>query len=236
MNRQSDRLIVALDTPTVIDAAILVRTLGTTVSHYKIGLELLMTGDFFNIIKYLKDSGKTVFADIKFYDIPTTVERAVDNLVEHGVDFTTVHTGKNDIISCACNAAAGTDTKILAVTMLSTYSDSDMDGYGTDRSLSDVMLSRARQARLAGADGVVISGNIVKDVCTTLSPIDNFEIVVPGIRFPNNEYYDQKQVLSPESAFLAGATRIVVGRPIRDANDPKGVAERIQNMISQKFF
>ena len=92
MIRPWDRLIVALDVPNIIDAALLVKKLGSTVNHYKIGLELLMTGDYFNMVKYLKDCGKTVFSDIKFYDIPTTVEHGVANLVEHGVDFTTVHT------------------------------------------------------------------------------------------------------------------------------------------------
>ncbi len=224
-----ERLIVALDVPTPSAALGLVERLGDAASFYKIGLELFMAPGFFELLKALKSGGHRVFVDLKFFDIPETVARAVGNLSELGVDFCTVH-GNQSIMEAAAKARSGS-LKVLAVTALTSLDRGDLDDLGFQCDVGELVLSRARRALAAGCDGVVSSGlevaRLKQDVGSKLI------CVTPGIRPVDNQTEsDQKRVMTPAAAMKAGADYIVVGRPIRDAGDPKAAAQAIQNEIA----
>lgn len=226
-----ERLIMALDVPGIDEAKALVHTLGDSVKFYKVGLELFMAGDYFSLIHWLNVSGKHVFADLKFFDVPETVARAVRVLSRHGVDFATVH--GNDAIMRAAAEAKG-DLKILAVTVLTSLDRGDLDDLGFECDVERLVLSRARRALAAGCDGVISSG---LEVSLLRREVDEKLLVVsPGIRpVENRPADDQKRVVTVEQAFRNGADYIVVGRPIRDAADPKAAAERVQAQIKAVF-
>ena len=226
-----ERLIMALDLPSVDAAKALVDTLGDSVGFYKIGLELFMAGDYFGLVEWLKARNKQVFADLKFFDVPETVGRAVKALSQHGVDFATVH--GNDAIMSAAAAAKG-DVKVLAVTVLTSLDQGDMNDLGFACDVQSLVLSRARRALSLGCDGVISSG---LEVPALRREVDNKLLVVsPGIRpVENRPADDQKRVVTVEQAFLNGADYIVVGRPIRDAADPRAAAERAQDQIQAVF-
>ncbi len=226
-----DRLIMALDVPNADDARTLVENLGDSVTFYKVGLELFMAGDYFGLVGWLKQRGKKVFADLKFFDVPETVARAVRALQGHGVDFATVH--GNDAIMQAAAAAKG-DLKILAVTVLTSLDQGDLQDLGFECEVSALVLSRARRALAAGCDGVISSG---LEVPTLRREVDHSLLVVsPGIRPVENRHDDdQKRVVTIEQAFGNGADYIVVGRPIRDAADPRQAAEEAQARIARLF-
>ncbi len=226
-----ERLIMALDLPSVDEAKALVDTLGDSVGFYKIGLELFMAGDYFGLVAWLKARGKRVFADLKFFDVPETVGRAVKALSQHGVDFATVH--GNDAIMSAAAAAKG-DVKVLAVTVLTSLDQGDLNDLGFACDVQALVLSRARRALALGCDGVISSG---LEVPALRREVDNKLLVVsPGIRpVENRPSDDQKRVVTVEQAFLNGADYIVVGRPIRDAADPRAAAERAQGQIQAVF-
>lgn len=222
-----ERLIFALDVPDPHAARRMVDALGDSVVFYKLGLELLMAGGYYELLDWMVGRGKKIFCDIKFFDIPATVAAAVRRLNGRGVTFTTVH-GNQGIMEAA--VAAATDVKILAVTVLTSLDRGDLDDLGFQCDVEQLVISRARRALAAGCAGVVSSGIEAEAIRRELG--DRLMVVTPGIRpVENRPEDDQKRVLTVERAFAAGADYIVVGRPIRDAADPRAAAESIQSSI-----
>ncbi len=227
-----ERLIVALDVPGIEDAKRLVTTLGDEVVFYKLGLELFMSGDYDALIDWLKAQGKKVFADLKFHDVPETVARAVRQLARRDVDFATVHGGNDAMLKAAADAKDG--VRILAVTVLTSLNQDDLEDLGFQCALKELVLSRARRALELGCDGVISSGLEAAELRESLG--ERFLIVSPGIRpLENRPADDQKRVVTVEEAFMKGADYIVVGRPIRDAGDPRAKAREIQAKIANLF-
>ncbi|MDP7650979.1 MAG: orotidine-5'-phosphate decarboxylase [Rhodospirillales bacterium] len=224
-----ERLIVALDTPDAEEARKLVGQLGDAVVFYKIGLELFMAGGYFDLLEWLHDKGKKVFVDLKFFDVPQTVGSAVRQLQGKGAVFATVH-GNDQILKAACDHKD--TTKILAVTVLTSLDDGDLRDLGFQVDARQLVLSRARRAMEIGCDGVISSGLEASGLRDQLG--QNFLIVCPGIR-PVANADDQKRTVDVEEAFMNGADYIVVGRPIRQADDPRRAAETMQARI-QKLF
>jgi orotidine-5'-phosphate decarboxylase len=226
-----DRLIFAMDVPETSQAKALAEELGDAVTFYKLGLELMMTGGYFELIDWLAGNGKKVFADLKFFDVPATVGRAVSRLASRGVTFTTVH-GNQGIMEAAADAKG--DLKILAVTALTSLDRGDLDDLGFKCDVGELVLSRARRALEAGCDGVVASGLELGALRRALDK--RLLVVTPGIRpVENRPEDDQKRVVTVEQAFTDGADYIVVGRPIRNATDPRAAAEKIQKSIANIF-
>jgi len=222
-----ERLIFALDVPDADAARSLVDRLGDSVRFYKIGLELLMAGGYFELLDWLAERDKRIFVDLKFFDVPATVGRAVARLNHRGVTFCTVH-GNQGIMEAA--ARAKEDVKVLAVTVLTSLDRGDLQDMGFQCDVPELVLSRARRALEAGCDGVVSSGLEAQMLREHLD--HRLMVVTPGIRpVDNRPADDQKRVVSVEQAFGMGADYIVVGRPIRDAADPRAAAEAIQATI-----
>jgi orotidine-5'-phosphate decarboxylase len=226
-----DRLIFAMDVPDTDAARRLAGVLGDSVQFYKLGLELMMGDGYFELLDWLVGQGKRVFVDLKFFDVPATVAAAVSRLRNRGVSFTTVH-GNQAMLEAA--AAAKGDVKILAVTVLTSLDRGDLDDLGFDCDVEQLVLSRARRALEAGCDGVISSG---LEVPLLREHIDGRLIVVtPGIRpVDNRPGDDQKRVVDVRQAFVNGADYIVVGRPIRNADDPRAAAESMQATIAAIF-
>ena len=224
-----DRLIFAMDVPEATQARELVGQLGDSVTFYKLGLELMMAGGYFELIDWMISQDKKVFVDLKFFDVPATVGRAVARLASRGVTFATVH-GNQGIMEAAA-AAKGDTLKILAVTALTSLDRGDLDDLGFQCDVAELVLSRARRALEAGCDGVVASG---LELPAMRKAVDRrLLIVTPGIRpVENRPSDDQKRVVTVEQAFTDGADYIVVGRPIRDAEDPRAAAEGMQETIA----
>ena len=226
-----DRLIFAMDVPEVSQARNLAEELGDAVTFYKLGLELMMTGGYFELVDWMVGRGKKVFADLKFFDVPATVGRAVHRLASRGVTFTTVH-GNQGIMEAAADSKG--DLKILAVTALTSLDRGDLDDLGFKCDVGELVLSRARRALEAGCDGVVASGLELGALRRELDK--RLMVVTPGIRpVDNRPEDDQKRVVTVEQAFTDGADYIVVGRPIRNAADPRAAAEDIQKSIANIF-
>ncbi|HET9208956.1 MAG TPA: orotidine-5'-phosphate decarboxylase [Thermoanaerobaculia bacterium] len=228
-----ERLIFALDVPSVEEAQRLVERLGDAVQFYKVGLELLGTGGYFELIEWLAKREKKVFADLKLFDVPATVGAAVRRLRDWPIALTTVHAGSAAILEAASREKG--DLKILAVTVLTSLSQEDLRDMGIPRDVREVVLARAAQAVGLGCDGVVASGLEARALREHLgrSPL----IVTPGIRpAENRPADDQKRVVTVEQALRNGADYIVVGRPIRDAADPYEAAMQIQGMIEGLFL
>jgi orotidine-5'-phosphate decarboxylase len=217
-----DKLIVALDLPSYDEARALVDRLGDTVTFYKIGLELLFS-EGLTLAQELKTDGKRVFLDLKFLDIGNTVERAVAAAARLGIDFLTVHGHDTKTLKAAVAGRANTKLKLLAVTVLTSLDQSDLDEQGISATPSGLVIGRARMAEMAGFDGVIASGQEAAAVRAETGP--DFLIVTPGIRLAGTAVGDQSRVTSPEEAIGFGANHIVVGRPINAANDPKAAAE-----------
>jgi orotidine-5'-phosphate decarboxylase len=228
---RTERLMFALDVPSVERARALVETLGDAVRVYKLGLELLTSGGYFELIDWLRAQDKLVFADLKLFDVPATVGAAVAGLARCGVTFATVH-GNQAIMEAA--AAHKGAVKILAVTALTSLDRGDLDDLGFDCDVEALVLSRARRALAAGCDGVISSG---LEAAKLRAEIDQRLLVVtPGIRpVDNRPSDDQKRVVDVATAFRNGADYIVVGRPIRDAADPRRAAQQIQATIAELF-
>jgi orotidine-5'-phosphate decarboxylase len=226
-----ERLIFAMDVPDTDRARALATELGDSVKFYKLGLELMMSGGYFELLDWLVARDKQVFVDLKFFDVPATVAAAVRRLNNRGITFTTVH-GNQSIMEAAAEAKG--DVKILAVTVLTSLDRGDLDDLGFACNVEDLVLSRARRALEAGCDGVVSSG---LEAPRLREFIDHRLLVVtPGIRpVDNRPVDDQKRVVSVEQAFSNGADYIVVGRPIRDADSPREAAEGIQSSIAKSF-
>ena len=226
-----ERLIFALDVPDTESAQQLADTLGDSVCFYKLGLELFMAGGYFRLVDRLLDAGRRVFVDLKFFDVPATVGRAVRRLSGSGVSYCTVH-GNDSILEAAC--ANRGDTGILAVTALTSLDRGDLDDLGFDCDPHELVLSRARRAFEIGCDGVISSGLEVPALRRHLD--SRLLVVTPGIRpVENRPPDDQKRTVDVRRAFLNGADHIVVGRPIRDARDPRQAAEAIQSTIRSVF-
>ena len=226
-----ERLIFALDVPTVAEAKAFVERLGDSVQFYKIGLQLFMAGGYFELIQWLKAKNKQVFTDLKFFDVPETVKSAVMQLKPHGVTFATVH-GNDEILKAAVEAQSG--VKILAVTVLTSLDQHDLTDLGFECDVESLVLSRAKRALQIGCAGVISSGLEAPRLREHLG--QQFLIVSPGIRpVENKTVDDQKRVVDVEQAFRNGADYIVVGRPIRRAADPRATAEEIQGTIAKLF-
>jgi orotidine-5'-phosphate decarboxylase len=226
-----ERLIFALDVPNQARALDLVDRLGDAVLFYKLGLELFISGDYFKLTDRLLGLGKKIFADLKFFDVPETVARAVRRLRSHGVHFTTVH--GNDRMLEAAVQEKGT-LKILAVTVLTSLDQCDLEDLGFTCDVEQLVLSRARRALKLGCDGVISSGLEAAKLRQELG--EHLLIVTPGIRpVENRQIDDQKRTVTIEQAFINGADYSVVGRPIRDAEDPRKAAEDIQQTIKSLF-
>ena len=224
-----DRLIFALDVPEIDQAKDLVAELDDSVNFYKIGMELLMTGQYFELLNWLIQQDKKVFVDLKFFDVPETVGRTIARLSDYGATFATIH-GNQALMEKAAQAKG--DLKILAVTALTSLDRGDLDDLGFDCDVQDLVISRAKRAFEAGCDGVVSSG---LEVPFLREFVDNKLIAVtPGIRPVANDD-DQKRVVDVATAFKSGSDYIVVGRPIKNAENRYQAASNIQKIIRSVF-
>ncbi len=226
----SNNLIVALDFPTTDKAAALVAQLGPSVGFYKVGLELLFAGGL-DYATALKQDGKSVFLDMKLLDIANTVEKAVANVAAFGFDMLTIHGTDRKTMDAAVKGRGNSKLKLLAVTVLTSLDESDLKQQGSHMKPQELVLHRAQMARAAGIDGVVASGQEAASIRTTVGP--DMLIVTPGIRLAGGSVDDQARVITPARAIKAGATQLVVGRPITQASDPVKAAKTFQAEIAQ---
>ncbi|MCL3881877.1 orotidine-5'-phosphate decarboxylase [Marivita sp. GX14005] len=227
-----DRLIVALDVPNAIAALELTEKLGDAVSFYKIGLGMLTGGGLALANELKQEHDKRIFLDMKLFDIGATVEAAVRGLAQFDLDFLTVH-GDPHVVRAAKEGAAGSDLKILAVTILTSLERSDLDdSLIRDGAVSDLVAERAGRAFDAGADGVISSPNEAA-VIRGLPGANGRLIVTPGVRPAGAALGDQKRVATPASAVESGVDHIVVGRPVWQASDPRGAAQAITEEMRQ---
>jgi len=225
-----DKLIVALDLPSAVQARALVDRLGDEVSFYKVGLELLFSGGL-DLAQDLKRSGKRVFLDMKLLDIGNTVERAVATAAQLGVDFLTVHGHDRKTLDAAVKGRGTAPLKLLAVTVLTSLDANDLAEQGSTMEPAELVLRRARLARAAGFDGVIASGQEAAAVRSATAP--DFLIVTPGIRLPGGAAGDQARITTPRKALADGANHLVVGRPINAAADPLAAARSFLSDIAQ---
>jgi orotidine-5'-phosphate decarboxylase len=224
-----DRLIFALDVPEVSQAKDIVTELDDSVNFYKIGMELLMTGQYFELLNWLIEKDKKVFVDLKFFDVPETVGRTIARLSDYGATFATIH-GNQALMEKAVENK--NNLKILAVTALTSLDRGDLDDLGFDCNVKDLVISRAKRAFEAGCDGIVSSG---LEVPYIREYVDNKLIAVtPGIR-PVANVDDQKRVVDVATAFKSGSDYIVVGRPIKNAENRYQAALNIQKIIQSVF-
>lgn len=216
------RLYVALDLPSIKDARAMVARLGDSVVSYKIGLQLLPLGGS-EFGKELAAQGKNVFLDFKLHDIDATVEKATRSISAIGADLLTVH-ARPDVMRAAVKGRSGR-LKVLGVTVLTSLDEQALIDIGYHHSAEELVLHRVRQAMEAGMDGVV-SSPLEADKIRAIVP-KNFLVVTPGVRLAGHDTGDQKRIATPSAALKAGASHIVVGRPITQANDPRASAEKI---------
>jgi orotidine-5'-phosphate decarboxylase len=226
-----DRLIVALDLPGVAAADALVAKLGDSVSFYKIGYQLAYAGGL-PFTRELVNAGKKVFVDLKLHDIGNTVARGVESIATLGATFLTVH-AYPQTMKAAVEACAGSDLKILAVTVLTSYDDDDLHAAGYRFTVSDLVEARAQQAQVLGVDGLVSSPEEAASLRKIVG--HQMQLVTPGIRPGGSASGDQKRIMTPSRAITAGADYLVVGRPITEATDPLRAAEAIQAEIVQSL-
>lgn len=227
----AERLIFALDVPTPEAAREMATHLGDSVVFYKLGLEIFMAGGYWELVDWLRERGKKIFVDLKFFDVPATVAGAVRSLNGRGVQLCTVH-GNDGILRAACEARE--DVQVLAVTALTSLDRGDLDDLGFQCDPKELVLSRARRALEMGCDGIVSSGLEAPEIRRELG--SKLLAVTPGIRpVENRPDDDQKRTVDVAQAFRGGADYIVVGRPIRNAANPREAAERIQRTISGLF-
>ncbi len=218
-----ERLIVALDLPTVADAEAMVSQLGSSVSFYKIGYQLAFAGGL-PFAAGLIAAGKQVFLDLKLHDIGNTVTKGVESVTEIGATFLTVH-AYPQTMKAAVEGKRGSKLKILAITALTSYDDADLFQAGYKLGVSALVLQRAGHACELGVDGLVCSAEEAAKLRITVGPA--MSLVTPGIRPADSARDDQKRIMTPAKAIAAGADYLVVGRPIIEADDPKAVADAI---------
>jgi orotidine-5'-phosphate decarboxylase len=221
MNATRDRLIVALDVPSVEQARALIEKLGDSVGVYKIGLELLFSGGL-TLASELVARGASVFIDAKLLHIEATVERATAAIARTGAHFLTVHALDCKTLDAAVRGRAGTRLKLLGVTVLTNLDRDDLKEQGIDRVPQELAVYRAMLAQEAGFDGVVASGQDAAALRQALGP--DVLIVTPGIRPEGGASHDQARIVTPAMAIAAGADYLVVGRPITAAPDPRAAA------------
>ncbi len=223
-----ERLIVALDVPSVAQAEAMVARLGDSVTFYKIGYRLAFAGGI-DFARVLASAGKQIFLDLKLHDIGNTVAAGVESVARLGASFLTVH-AYPQTMHAAVDARAGSNLRLLAVTVLTSYDDGDLAAAGYDFTVPELVAERAAQARDVGIDGLVCAGAEAAMLRTIIS--SGMVLVTPGIRPANVEADDQKRVMSPAAAIGAGADHLVVGRPVVAATDPKAAADAIIAEIS----
>jgi orotidine-5'-phosphate decarboxylase len=225
-----DRLIVALDLPSVEAAEAMIGRLGDAVTFYKIGYQLAYAGGL-PLIRQLADRGKKVFADLKLHDIGNTVGRGVESIAKSGATFLTVHAYPQTMKAAV--QARGPNLKILAVTVLTSYDDGDLHAAGYRLNVSDLVEARAQQAQVLGVDGIVCSPEEAAHLHKIVG--HQMHLVTPGIRPAGAATGDQKRIMTPGRAIAAGADYLVVGRPVVEAADPKATAEAIHAEIKQSL-
>lgn len=223
------RLITALDLPTIADAEALVETLGEACAHYKIGLQLLPIGGM-DLARSLKARGHDVFLDFKLHDIPATVEKATRSITQAGADLLTVH-AEPPVMRAAVEGREGSDLKILGVTVLTAYDDNMLTQMGYAYGARDLVMRRVDQALDCGVDGVVASPQEAEAIRARVP--DDFLIVTPGVRPAGVALGDQVRVATPEAALTAGASHLVIGRPISQADDPFAAAQAIADEMAK---
>ncbi|MFZ8897902.1 MAG: orotidine-5'-phosphate decarboxylase [Alphaproteobacteria bacterium] len=228
MSDPRDYLCLALDTEDADQARRMSETLGESILWHKVGSALAVQGGE-ALIRDLKAAGKKVFLDYKFHDIDQTVANAVSGAVRLGVDLLTVH-AVAPVVRAASTAKGNSDTKIVAVTVLTSMDESDLKAEGWSDGAPALVRSRAQTAINEGADGVVASAQEAKMLRDILPP--STFIVTPGIRPAGGDAQDQKRISTPASAIRDGSNLLVVGRPILQANDPKGAANAILEEIA----
>jgi orotidine-5'-phosphate decarboxylase len=223
-----DRLIVALDLPSVALAEAMIARLGEAVSFYKIGYQLAYAGGL-PLVRQLADQGKKVFVDLKLHDIGNTVARGVESVAGLGATFLTVHAYPQTMKAAV--EARGSSLKILAVTVLTSYDDGDLHAAGYRLSVSDLVEARAQQAQVLGVDGLVSSPQEAAALRKIVG--HQMSLVTPGVRPAGSATGDQKRMMTPGRAIAAGSDYLVIGRPIMEAGDPKAAAEAVQAEIAQ---
>ena len=224
-----ERLIVALDLPTVKAAEDMVMRLGDTVSFYKIGYQLAFAGGL-PFAAGLIAAGKQVFLDLKLHDIGNTVQKGVEAVAQMGATFLTVH-AYPQTMKAAVEGKQGSTLRILGVTVLTSYDDSDLAAAGFDMTVGELVAARAAQARDMGVDGLVCSPEEAANLRSVITP--SMVLVTPGIRPAGSATGDQKRIMTPAKAIQAGADYLVVGRPVVEARDPKAAADQIVGEIEQ---
>jgi len=224
-----DRLIVALDIPTVDAAEALVTQLGDSVTFYKIGYQLGYAGGL-SLVRRLADAGKKVFLDLKLHDIGNTVARGVESVAGLGATFLTVH-AYPQTMQAAVEARGRSGLKILAVTVLTSYDDQDLQAAGYGIGVADLVRRRAEQAKAIGVDGLVCSAEEVANLRAVVDA--GMDLVTPGIRPAGSAAGDQKRIMTPAQAIAAGANYLVVGRPVIAAADPRAAADAIVEDIQK---
>jgi len=218
-----ERLIVALDLPSVGEAEAMVERLGDTVAFYKIGYQLVFAGGL-PLARSLAQAGKHVFLDMKLHDIGNSVARGVENVARLGVTFLTIH-AYPQTMQAAVAAKAGSSLKLLAVTVLTSYDDIDLNEAGYALGVDELVADRAKRAHDLGVDGIVCAAE--ETPALRLMVGSDMALVTPGIRPAGSRHDDQKRVVTPASAIAAGADYLVVGRPVIAAPDPQAVAAEI---------
>ncbi|MCA1335817.1 orotidine-5'-phosphate decarboxylase [Pseudooceanicola marinus] len=221
-----DRLIVALDVPNALQGLELAEKIGDAVSFYKIGLGMLTGGGMALANELKQEHGKRIFLDMKLFDIGQTVENAVRGIAQFDLDFLTVH-GDPHVVRAAKQGAAGSNLKILGVTILTSLDRADLDdGMMVAGDVPDLVVERADRALDAGADGIICSPNEAAAI-RALPSSDGRLIVTPGVRPAGSASDDQKRIATPASAVAAGVDHMVVGRPVWRAEDPRAAAQAI---------
>lgn len=227
MEKPRDRLIVALDLPSITAAEAMVERLGDSVTFYKIGYQLAFAGGL-PLAENLVRSGKRVFVDLKLHDIGNTVARGVESVAKLGATFLTVH-AYPQTMHAAVDARGNSGLRILAVTVLTSYDDADLAAAGYDFTVKELVAERAAQARDIGVDGLVCSA---EEAASLRGNVGSLVLVTPGIRPAGADTGDQKRVMTPARAIAAGADYLVVGRPILEASDPRAAADTIVGEIA----
>ncbi len=226
-----DRLIVALDVPSAAEADALVDRMGDQVRFVKVGLELYTVAGP-DIVRKLVDRGKQVFLDLKFLDIEETVRRATARVAAMGATFLTIHANRKALLA-AVQGRGQSNLKLLAVTVLTNFDGEDLREMGIQRSVGDLVTARAMLAAEVGCDGVVASGEEPEAIRAKVGP--NLVIVTPGVRPAGNSTDDHARVTTPTQTIAAGADYLVIGRPIRDAQDPPAAAAAILTEMQAAF-